>query len=387
MRESRWVRWIAPGVFAAWTVSTMSSATAGAALGPPGWVPAACPGPAARLMETIRVATTPTPSEARGGPWYRIDPEIGPDGSLDGQQLSLGVVGESVVRTIFLPSESFAAGPFGRVILVGADDGRISRLQAVDVTRGCSWSIAESTDVIRRATIDPSRTSILEMRVARRGRADLGVWRRVVGGVEEAQRILLPPVPDERFGRTFATEFMWDATGTRVAVESCGEIACRTRLLHPDGGVASMEDPTLGPLVGVDGETVVSYGACRGLPCPIIATDARSGIQNVVVADGGPAVIVTTSAGPRLVDEVISGSDRRLRVTDLANGVASDLGAIPSGDALVATPDRASSGTRIPPGWIVLAPDGRVPAHAAAHGALLRHVPDGLTVPFDEAIR
>jgi hypothetical protein len=388
MGESRWVRWIAPGLFAVWAVGAISAATVGASVSGAQWVPAACPGPTSRLMQIIGAAAPTTSSGARGAPWYRLDPQIGRDGSLTGQQLSVGVVGESVVRSIALPSESFAAGPFGPVILVGADDGRTSRLQAVDVSRRCSWSIGQATDVIRRATIDPSGTSIFEMRVARTGRADLGVWRRLVAGVGEAERVGPPPDPDVRFGRTYATEFMWNTAGTRVGVESCGEIACRTRLLDPEGGlVASIDDPALGPLVGIDGDTVLNYGACRGLPCPIFATDARSGSQHAVVADGGPAVILQTSVGSQLVDEASVGVDRRLRSTDVASGAASDLGPMPSGQALLPTPDRASSGTRIPRGWVVLAPDGRLPGGTSSPGALLRHVPDGLTVPIDEAIR
>jgi hypothetical protein len=341
-----------------------------------------------QLTESSRATASATSSGARGAPWYRVDPAIGPDGSLDGQQLSLGVVGDSIVRRMGLPSESFAAGPFGGVILVGSDDGRISRLQAVDVGQRCSWSIGQTTDIIRRATIDPSGTSVIEMRVARTGRADLGVWRRSVTGGGEGERVVAPPVPDVRFGRTFATEFIWDTTGTRVAVESCGEIACRTRLLDPAGGViGSLDDPTLGPLVGVDGDTLLSYGACRGLACPVIATNVRSGSQRVVVADGGPAVVLATPGGPRLVDETSLGRERRLRATDVANGDTADLGAIPAGQALLPTPDRASSATRVPPGWVVLGPDGRLPAGASSPGAFLRRVPDGLTVPIDEAIR
>ena len=178
MGESRWVRWIAPGLFAVWTVGAISAATAGASVSPHGWVPGTCPGAMSQLTESSRATASATSSGARGAPWYRVDPAIGPDGSLDGQQLSLGVVGDSIVRRMGLPSESFAAGPFGGVILVGSDDGRISRLQAVDVGQRCSWSIGQTTDIIRRATIDPSGTSVIEMRVARTGRADLGVWRR-----------------------------------------------------------------------------------------------------------------------------------------------------------------------------------------------------------------
>ncbi len=320
---------------------------------------------------------------ARGAPWYRIDATLDPSGSLTGQRLSIGIVGGSVVRTMTLPVESFAAGPFGRLILVGSDDGQRSQLQAVDVAAGCTRAIGESSDVIRRATVDPSGTAVLEMRVGRADRADLGVWRRPFDGAVEARRVLDPPAPDARFGRTFSTEFTRDAVGGRVAIQSCGENACRTRLLDATGQlVGSVDDSGLGGLIGLDGDRVVSYAACRGLPCPIVATDARTGLQRILVADGGPAVISLTSAGARLVDETVVGTERRLRSTSLVDSSSSDLGPIPPGLALVVTADRAESATLVPPGWAVLATDGRLPADPTRAAALLRRLPDGLTVPY-----
>ena len=66
------------------------------------------------------------------------------------------------------PRESFAAGPFGPIVLVGSDDGIGSRLQALDVAGGCAWAIADERDVIRRATIDPA--GHVHLRDARRSR-------------------------------------------------------------------------------------------------------------------------------------------------------------------------------------------------------------------------
>ncbi len=384
MWESRWLRWIGPTVVALVAVGAIASATARA--GPQAWVQRACRGAVSDLVAGAR-APAPARGGARGAPWYRLDAELDRDGALGGQRLSIGTVGDSVVRTLTLPAESFAAGPYGRLILVGSDDGQRSRLQAIDVASGCSWSIGESADVIRRATVDLAGTGILEMRVARAGRSDLGVWRHGFDAMAEARRVLDPPPPDERFGPTFSTEFARDAAGGRIAIQSCGQNACRTRLLDGrDQTVGSIEDAGLGGLIGFDGDLVVSYAACRGLPCPIVATDVRSGLQRIVVTDGGPAVISATPAGPRLVDETFAGDEMRLRSTSLADGTSSDLGPIPAGERLLVTADRAGSGTAIPPGWTLLAPDGRLPADLASPRALLRRLPDGLTVPIDEAI-
>ena len=70
----------------------------------------------------------------------------------------------------------------------------------------------------------------------------------------------------------------WDVAGDRLAIQSCGEVACRTRVIAPGGGPARLLDaPDLGLLVGLDGDRVVTYASCRGLPCPIVSTDLATG--------------------------------------------------------------------------------------------------------------
>lgn len=266
----------------------------------------------------------------------------------------------------------------------------MSRLQAVDVASGCSWVIAEEVSVVRRAVLDPTGTTIYETRVDRATRADLGIWRRSADGASPAQRILAPLAADERFGRTFSTELAWDIAGDRLAVQTCGAVACRTRVLDPDGGsssVAIIEAPALGLLVGFDGDRVVTYSACRGLPCPVVSTDLRTGERRVLAEHAGLAVVVSTTDGPRLVHEVGEAPGSRLRSVALDGAAPADLGAVPAGFRLHATADRSGSATRLPSGWVLLAPDGRLPATATTLRPQLRHLPDGVTVPLDEAAR
>ena len=171
------------------------------------------------------------------------------------------------MHTLGLAREAFATGPFGAVVLVGSDDGTTSRVQAVDVASGCAWPIADERDVIRRATIDPTGAFIYEMRVDRATRADLGIWRRAVAGTEAVQRVLGGLLSDARFGRTFSTEFTWDVAGDRLAVQSCGELSCRIRVISPGGGpVVTLDSPDLGTIVGLDGDHAVTYEACRDSP-------------------------------------------------------------------------------------------------------------------------
>jgi len=386
MVESRWLRWIGPGVVALGAVGFIASTTFGA--GPRPWTPRACAGPPPELIAAAKNVDARTAASVRGAPWFRLDPVLDGTGALHGQRLAFGLDGDPTARTLDLAAESFAAGPFGRVVLVGSDDGATSRLEALDVASGCSWAIAEERSVIRRATIDLAGSAIYEVRVDRATRADLGVWLRPTDGRVPARRILGPLAPDPRFGRTFSTEFAWDLAGDRLAVQSCGEVACRTRIISPLGGPPrTLDAPDLGPLVGLDGDRVVTYEACRGLPCPIVSIDLTSGDRRVLASAAGLAVLVSTPNGARLVHEARLGAGLGLRSVALDTGDASDLGPIPDDLRLHPSTDRAAAATRTPRGWVLLVSDARMPADGRSGHPQLRRVPDGTTVPLDEASR
>ncbi len=335
-----------------------------------------------------RGAAVASLADGSAAPWFRLDPVIDRDGALAGQRLALGLDGMPSARTLDLPAESFAAGPFGRVILVGADDGVSSSLRLFDVGAECAWPIATERNVIRRATVDRSGSAVYEMRVDRTTRADLGVWLQPIGGGLPARQVLSAPASDDRFGQTWTTELTWDLDGDRLAVQSCGDVACRTRIVDPAGGSTVMLDaPDLGNLVGLDGDRLVTYGACRGLPCPIVSTDLGSGTRTVLDPAAGPAVVVDTADGARLVDEVLVGDERALRSVPIGGGDTVDLGPIPDGLALEPDETFAGSATELPAGWVLLVPDGRMPADGSSTISRLRHVPDGTTVSLTEAIR
>ena len=346
MLESRWLRWAGPGLFALGTVAAVVATASGAGQRP--WTPRDCPddagGPvAARSFEPAGLG------DMALVPWYRLDPRLDPSDALQGQRLALGTDGDRSSRVVDLPPESFASGPFGPIILVGADDGVASRLEAIDPAAACSWIVGEEPDVVRRATIGPLGDAVYEMRVDRATRADLGIWSRPLDGRAPAVRVLQPMGYDEQYGPTFSTEFAWDVDGRGLAIQSCGEMACRTRILGSDGeSLRVVEAPDLGTMVGLAGDILVSYVACPGLPCPILATDVLNGSRSVVADAAGGAALVVTADGPRLV---------------------------------------AESGTGAPSGWVVLSPDGRIPSVGPSGLTQLRHVPDGATVQLDEVAR
>jgi hypothetical protein len=382
----RWLRWIGPSIVALGAVALVTSAAVGAAVRP--WAPSACVGPPTDGGIGARAGTASAPRDMHGTPWFRLDPMLDAAGTLNGQRLIIGLDGERSSRTLDLPAEAFTAGPFGRLVLVGSDDGTTSRLRAVDVAKGCAWALADERDVIRRATVDPAGTAIYEMRVDRATRADLGIWRRPIDGRDSARQVLGPPSVDDRFGRTFSTEFSWDPADRRLAVQSCGELACRIRVIaQGSDDTVALESPDLGPIIGLDGDIVVTYEACRGFPCRIVATDLRDRTRRILAPAAGLAVMIQTPDGSRVVHETRTPSRRVLRSVAPDGAAAADLGPIPVELRLHPAADRAAAATILPPGWVLLAPDGRLPLDTSGDVSELRHVPDGSTVPLEEAVR
>jgi hypothetical protein len=337
-----------------------------------------------QLVNASRVPGPATASDLGTEPWFRVDAALDRDGALRAQRLVVGIGAGRLRRASELPAESFVAGPFGRLLLVGTDDGSVSRLAAYDVARDCQWPVASERDVIRRATLDPATATVFETRVDRSSRADLGVWRRPLDGAAGAVPVLDAPPPDERFGPTFSTDFTWDASGTRLAVQSCGELACRTRfVVAPAGTTEPPVDPEAGPIVGLTDDELVAFAACRGRPCPIVATDLGSGERRVVEPLADRATVVAGSDRSRVVVERVDRTTRTLVALDLDDDAGLSVGADPAGLGLV-TPLDAASGMRVPPGWILLGPDGRLPDDQATIRPRLRRITDGLTVGLDE---
>jgi hypothetical protein len=385
MVESRWHRRAGPVLLSLAVLGLAASVSSGAEETP--WVPSACDD--ARSLRAIAAGRIlEDPSDVAGTPWYRLDPRLDDSASLVGQRLIVGRAGDRVTRSVELEPESFAAGPFGDLVLAGSDDGTTSGLRAIDVAGDCVRRIADERDVIRRATINPSGDHLFEVRVDRRTRADLGVWRRDLRADGRATRVLGPLEPDERFGRTFSTELSWSQDGRWLAIQACGEIACRTRVFDPATGRTSLvADASLGELVGVAGSLLVSYADCVGMPCPIVATDVRTAARTVLSDAAGLAVLVRTDGGPRLVHESFADAEEVIRVVDLRGRAVRVLDRGPGDLRVVPAPPRAQAGMAVPGGWFILAPGGRPPVDGTARHAVLRRIDDGKTVEFGKVLR
>jgi len=375
--ESRWTRRLDPGVAvvaAAISVIVIAASALGAVR------------ETARPWRGPACAGLPRVGPPAVGTWFRHDPIIDTAGSLAGQRLMVGRGDGSPASTLDLDAESFAAGPFGTTVLVGSDDGRRSTLSLVDVGAGCGWTVGTATDVVRRALLSPAGDAVVEARVARATRADLGVWRRPLDG-GPARRIVDPIPADGRFGRTWSTELAWSVDGRMLVVQSCGELACRTRVLGDDGRRWTVADPTLGELVGLAGDRLVVRGACRGLPCPLRSVRLDGGPVMTLEPAAGLAVLTADAAGgPARVVYETDARGRAIRTVTPDGGRRTGPVALPDDQRLVGSPQRSGGAVSLAPGWALLSADGRVPAEGPRRTTVRRST-DGHIAAFQEVSR
>jgi hypothetical protein len=376
MVERRWLVRLVPPVAGLLVAGVLATSSIGAAS--PAWQPPPCSSDPVAVGEAA-VRPVPTEPAALGDEaWFTLDPVLDGAGALAGQRLRVG--DGAGRRAVELPPEAWASGPWGSLVLVVADDGRRSTIAGIDVAAGCAWPLGTDASVVRRAVLDPAGSSVYEFRVDRRSRADLGVWRRPLDG-SPPRRVLAPFGPDADVGLVFATTLAWSAEGDRLAVQSCGAVRCRTRMVDPLGGaVAVVPGSDQGELVGLAAGRAIHYGACLGLPCPLLATDVADGTTVMLDEAASLARLVATADGPRVVAEPPGGG--RLHIVDLDGNLDRVVPVDAAGLRLMPPPDRAAAGTRLPPGWVVLSPDGRSP-----DGAVLASLADGSTLELPEVTR
>ena len=387
MAESRWLRWIGPGVVALGAVALIASTTLGAGTGRGDRAPA----PDRRATRSLRQGSRHRPrprtcTRGRGSDWTRCSTAREPCAASVSRRASAAVAPS---RRSDLPPESFASGPFGGIVLVGSDDGVASRLMAFDVADGCTWTLATERDVIRRATVDPAGATIYETRVDRTSRADLGVWQRPLDG-GPARRILEPLPADVRLRANVLDRVhvgMPTATGSPSSPAARSPVGRGSSpgMARPS---ATSRRPISASWSGSPAIEPVTYGACRGWPCPIVSVDVRTGARLTLDASGGQAVVAATSEGARLVLETAArdGSDSALAVASTARRHPTSVPS-PTGSGLRTRP--AALGCRDPParGLDPARFRPRRPPTGQTVRQQLRRIPDGMTVPLDEAMR
>jgi hypothetical protein len=104
----------------------------------------------------------------------------------------------------------------------------------------------------------------------------------------------------------------------------------------------------------------------------------------VLTDAGSSAVAIVTSDGPRLVHEVVTDTGLELRSAALDGSASTGLGLLDGNLRLQPAAGLAEAGIRLPTGWVVLAPDGRLPESGPNANTQIRRIPDGATVQLDE---
>jgi hypothetical protein len=328
----------------------------------PGWGTGAS---AARAMPPpdLSACAGPVSRSAEPGAWWTRQPVLDDAGSLAGWTLEFGLAGEAP-RTTGLPAEAAVSGPEGGLLVVSESDDRRSRVRLVATSTGCADTILETPAIVRTAVLHPSRDEVFAHLLRRSDRADLGVWRLPsldAGRLEP----LAGPARDEplvaALGPIWATELAFDATGSRLAIQSCAIDGCATRVVDlATGAVTVAAGSDQGDLVALVGDRLVTWAACDGVPCPVIAIDIRSGRRTVLepvavaaapIAGASTWIAVATGDGPSL----------RTRLVDASGTAAGPPPTTPDGLRPIDVGARASSGVEAPVGWLAVDRAGREP--------------------------
>jgi hypothetical protein len=303
--------------------------------------------------------------EARPGTWWKSAERLDAAGTLLGRRLSIGA-GTITAGGLDLPAESSVSGPLGGLIVVTADDGSRSTVRALSAAASCGIVIHETDAVVRTAILDRNDHSVLAHLVDRATRADLGTWRLAIAPAGAAgARLVAPPlgalVP--KVGTVWGTGLLLDAQGTHLAVQSCADLGCLTRvfdLRHSGSAPVVVRGAAQGPMLGFAGGALVTWAACSGYPCAILAWDPATSHSRTLLSaanaaamteDGRRLVAVESdAAGSRAIElDPSSGRLSRLgglaaRLRPLANGANATVGLeVEANEVAIGTPADAAS--------------------------------------------
>lgn len=296
------------------------------------------------------------------GAWWRMVDRLDGNGALVGRTLFAGRAGATNL-TLELSAESSASGPVGGLVVVATDDGRFSDVRLVSATEGCSRLVHRTMDVVRSAILDAKGGSVLAHLVTRETRDDKGTWRITGLDPDGALELVLGPLPFQRdFGPIWATELRLDASGHKLAVQSCAETACVIRTIALDGSnavAAHTGGQDQGSIIGFAGDRLVTWAHCQGYPCAVQAWGVGAATPEILVDLAAGAAF--TGDGRYLV-AVLDVTGRASRI-DLHGGLSKRIQGIAAGDLPLAGGIGAYAGYEVGPTEIAVAAPG-ADAHA-----------------------
>jgi hypothetical protein len=310
--------------------------------------------PIAACTDAGVVAVAP---HGRPGAWWKTSERLDSGGRLLGRRLFVGV-DRAVKGNLDLPVESAVSGPVGGIVVVTADDGVRSSIRLVAAATGCGVDIYSTNSVVRNGILNTRDGSVLAHLVDRDTRADLGTWRiaPTTGAATEA-RIVAPPLGPlaAEVGTVWGTDLRLDATGTTLAVQSCTDLGCLTRLFdlgQPNAPPLVVRGLDQGPLLGFAGKELVTWAACPGFPCSVHAWNPSIGKSRLLV-DGARAAGLTRD-GRRLVAFVQDAQGGHGVEVDPVSGRSSLLRGLAAGQRPLGSGPNASIGLEVAADEIVL---------------------------------
>lgn len=349
MSRRRWSRWLGPPLALVAVALVLGRFQPGAEAG--GRVTPRPAGVCAKAAPSLRGL------HGVRGAWWRLVDRIDASGTLVGRTLVAGQGGSSNL-TLELGSESSATGPVGGLVVVSTDDGVFSDVRIVSAVEGCSWLIHRTQDVVRSAILNPSDGALIAHVVSRETRDDAGTWR--ISGMDPDVRLdrLLAPLPAQPgIGLVWSTNLHLDRNGKHLAVQSCAEAACLTRIVSladPGAEPVQIDSADQGEVVGFTGDRLITWAHCQGLPCAVRAWTAGS---------AKPETLADLAAGASLTGDqrylvvVLDDTGRAARI-DLAGRTSQRIKGIAAGDLPIPVGTGAYLGFEVAPDEVAIAAVG-----------------------------
>jgi hypothetical protein len=366
MKVHPWTRWLGPPIAIGVVALTLSQLHPGAEAG--GRTTPASPGACAASPIVTDAAGKPRHGAGLGS-WWKLGEHLDGNGELAGRQLAVGR-GGATTMLLDLPVESVASGPIDGSVVVATDDGRRSELRLVSVTSSCSWLVDSTEDVVRGAILDPSDGSVIAHLVSRATRSDLGTWRfGAPGALTKPARIATALDANALDGPAWITDLRLDPSGGVLAVQSCTDTGCLTRvfdLTHAAekpvvvaGGRAGQHGPAAqGPMLGLTGGRLVTWAACSGFPCRVVAWNLATGTSSTLIDSASAAAM--TADGRFLLATTDAASGRTLRL-EIGTGALALVKGIGAGEQLLPGGVAATSGLEVADDEVAIAASGANP--------------------------
>jgi hypothetical protein len=364
MSRRRWTIWLGPPV-----------ALAAIALVLARFQPGAEAGGRATVVGAATCTTTPARRDVGGkvdlgvgqGTWWALSERLDGNGALVGRQLALGRGGATRL-TMDLAADAMASGPAGGLVALTSDDGQRSQVRLVSAEQGCEFLVREVQDLARGAIVDPVDGSLIVHLVDRRSRADLGTWRYAADGTGEPVIVAPPLEANAERGPNWITDLRFDASATRLAVQSCTAEGCLTRLFEMRRGLVPVArvDAAQGALIGAADGRLVTWEPCDGLPCGVVSWDLGGGSATTILEHAESAALTSTG---RFVIGVADSSRGSIVRFDLTAGKAVALRGLNANERFVGGGVVGTSGIQVGADEVGVAAAGAVPRPFSAIAA------------------